>query len=574
MMTTSKKVHQRWFSVIILFLITFPFFAEDAKWVIGGTKLKYQTVQSKDTIVTNMAEIVPLEILSKLSTTIQRNVMPDEQFERDNYKLRTERQSLYLQISSEYKKRDAYVISNYSDLKMKSEIKASEKKIAELEKKLKTNLDSSKKKESETQSMMALLSPEDADDDFKKQSETELIKKLFKKIFTGSKELFTGEQVSFYRDNDGLFTPSEEIAAMEYTTSLYEKSVVNAGINALLTGNISYYGNYLSVSVDLYNYPGSKLLGSALEIGTMDDIDLITSSIARQLLPKIANALPVKLIVNINPAEAEKNTMIYIDDVLQKTEEKSLILDSGVHRIQFVSKGYQTAGTTYYFEGNQIYDIQIDFKEKKIGYIELGLRNNLDGKIYVNGEEADKTQIAINGKSLLGEFVTESGETSFFYVPEKLTYDSNFVTIKPKPMDRMSYIDTRRKWMYGTYTLFMSSLIPAFYTYGNYQNYLGLYKNKLVDYETAKNWQVASATCEVISIGLGVLWGIELVRYLIAANSVLPQNARQGKKDQLIIYNVENPDTVNPTDPENTTDTTNTTNTSDTGVDSDENVLQ
>ena len=126
------------------------------------------------------------------------------------------------------------------------------------------------------------------------------------------------------------------------------------------------------MSVDLYNYPGAKLIGSALEIGTMDDIDLITSSLARQLLPKIANALPVKLIVKINPPEAAKNPMIYIDDVLQKSEEKKLILASGIHRIQFVSKGYQTAGTTYFFEGNQIYDIQIDFKEQKIGYIDLG----------------------------------------------------------------------------------------------------------------------------------------------------------------------------------------------------------
>ena len=149
----------------------------------------------------------------------------------------------------------------------------------------------------------------------------------------------------------------------------------------------------------------------------------------------------------------------------------------------------------------------------------------------MNGEHAleidgVKSQIAINGKAILGEFVTENGETAFFYIPEKMVYDGNYVSIKPKPMDRMAYIDKRRKIMYGTYSLFIMSLIPTFYTYGNYQNYVNLYQNYQTDTATAKNWQTATNVTRFISIGCGILWGYELVRYLIAANTVLPQNAR------------------------------------------------
>ena len=95
-------------------------------------------------------------------------------------------------------------------------------------------------------------------------------------------------------------------------------------------------------------------------------------------------------------------------------------------------------------------------------------------------------------------------------------------------MDRMEYINTRRKWMYGAYTLFMASLIPTFYTYGNFQIQSELYSKQLSDYQTAKRWQTASVVCEVITVGFGIFWGIELIRYLVAANSVLPQTVQQG----------------------------------------------
>ena len=542
-MTTSKKL-----SVIFLFLFcAFPFFSEENKWFIGGTKFVTPSSQADNTLTKNLAEILPINILGKLSSSIERNVMPDEKYQRESFKLHTERQSLYLQLTSEYKKRDALVLSKNTDFSLKSEIKAAEKRIKEIEKKLNENLEKDRKKETEADLLMKIVSPEDVDDDDEVPTEGQLYKNLFKNFFKNEENYFGEEQIGFYGNNEMLFTPSDNIAKLEYTNSRYEKAVVNAGINALLTGKITNYGNYLSVSVDLYNYPGSKLLGSVLEVGTMEDMDLLTSSIARQLLPYIANAMPVEFNVIINPPEAAKSATIYIDDVLQVSEKTKYVIDSGIHRVQFIAPGYQSAGTTYYFEGNTKYNIEVDFKETKLGYIQIGLRNNIEGDFYLNGQKAlrientnpIRTQIAINGKVLLGEFVTESGETAFFYIPEKQTIDKNYVTVKPKPKDRMAYIDTRRKWMYGAYTLFMISLMPAFYTYGNYQNHVDLYRKKLIDYETAKNWQNASLTCEIISIGLGVFWGFELIRYLVAANSVLPQYSRQGKSDQFIFYDIQ-----------------------------------
>ena len=97
-------------------------------------------------------------------------------------------------------------------------------------------------------------------------------------------------------------------------------------------------------------------------------------------------------------------------------------------------------------------------------------------------------------------------------------------------MDRMSYIDTRRKWMYGAYSVFMISLIPAFYSNGKFKNSLQLYNNGQEDYAAAQRWQTAMNVTRIVAIGCGVFWGYELVRYLIAANSVLPENARNEKE--------------------------------------------
>ena len=74
----------------------------------------------------------------------------------------------------------------------------------------------------------------------------------------------------------------------------------------------------------------------------------------------------------------------------------------------------------------------------------------------------------------------------------------------------------------------MISLIPTFYTFGNFQINKDLYSKHQIDFETAKRWKTASNISSTISICCGVFWGIELIRYLVAANSVLPQNVKPG----------------------------------------------
>ena len=543
MMTTKYKVlrHISIISLIFLFCSIYPLFGETGKWVIAAQKFQYTRGQSEGAVQSGVSEMLPSAILENLNRSLQRNVMPDEQLERNLYKLRTERQSLYLQLSSEYKKRDALVLEHYSDSKLKSAIKTEEKKIKEIQDKIDANLKELKEQTEEATLKMNLISNQTVKNDDEELSEFEKFRQLFKNIFVKDKSLYTPETIAFYRnDSASLFKPSENAVKAGITSGTFEKEVVSAGINSLIVGSITGYGDYISVSAELFLYPGAKSAGIVTEIGSTNDMELISSSIAMQLLPLITNAMPVELIIEIFPATAAANSEIYIDDVLQSNDTNNLILDSGVHNIQFISKNYRTAGTSYYFEGNKRYSIQVNFEELKIGNIQIGLKKNIPGEIYANGVKAipvtdTKSQISIDGNAILGEFIAENGETSFYYIPKKNVLDGNFVKINPKPMDRMSYIDTRRKWMYGAYSVFMLSLIPAFYTDGQFKNKYQLYNKGQIDYSEAHAYQTAMNITRGIAIGCGVFWGYELVRYLIAANSVLPQKAKRGPATEFVI---------------------------------------
>ncbi len=551
-MTTKYKILRGFAAVLIFLFFSTAAVSESYVWTVGAEKFKYSKGQKEDAVTSSIAETIPSEILEKLSNSIKRNVMPDEQYERTAYKLRTERQSLYLQLTSEYKKRDSIVINTISDSKLKAGIKAEEKKISEIEEKIKKNIEKQKQELNETERRMNYISSGLYLEEQKEKNEIDLYRDLFKNIFVKEESYLTEERLAFYqKDVTALFTPSEK-ASESYDSQLFEKEVYSAGINALITGTISEYEGFISVSVDLYIYPGAKKSGSVMEVGTVSDVDFITSSISRQLLPYLANAMPVEIFVTLEPPEAATAAGIYIDDVLQKSEDGRFVLDSGIHNIQFVSEGYRTAGTTYFFDGNKKYNINVQFEKRTVGALQIGLRKALDGTLYANSEKAltvegsiagefgeRKSQISINGNVILGEFIAENGESAFFYIPKKLNFDGNYVTIKPVPRNRSTYINTRRKWMYGSYTLFMISLIPTFYTYGNYLNQVRLYKDGLADYESARGWQNATNITRIISIGCGVFWGYELVRYLLAADSVLPQNARQGDVTEFRYYTPE-----------------------------------
>ena len=110
--------------------------------------------------------------------------------------------------------------------------------------------------------------------------------------------------------------------------------------------------------------------------------------------------------------------------------------------------------------------------------------------------------------------------------------------------------------MYGSYSVLLCSLLGTVYTNGTLKN-MARYYNQRVDvlsnqdvnnidyekrleeiefleeyYEKALKYQKANQITSGISIAAGVWFGYELIRYFIAADSVLPVSAKEDKKNK------------------------------------------
>lgn len=536
MMRTTSKVSKKSLFLVINFLFLNLLCAAENRWTIAAQKFSYSKGQVSNSVTDATAVSIPADILENINKTLVRNVYPDEKLERARYESRKERQSLYLQLTSEYKKRDSLVLQNYSDSKMKKALGEANKKIDELEQKINANLSSLRAQENQLELEMEKVLNGEEINPFE-DTELKRFSRFFKQIFTKEETVILSENILCYKnDNTALYEPAAALLEEDYTSHNFEKAVYSSGINALMTGNITGYGEYISVEVDVYLYPGAKKIASVMEVGSLNELDLITVSLANQIVPALTNSMPVEVSFSLS-SDTAAACEIFIDDVLQNGNSKKITIDSGVHSIQFACKGYKTAETSYYFEGNKKYQIDVNLVELQEGILNISLKKPLNGQVIVNGRVADEvddrhTQIKINGNQILGDFISEDGKTAFFYVPESNYYDGSYVTINPKPLDREKYLDTRRKWMYGAYSAFMVSLIPYFYTYGNLVNQANLYNDGKISRDEAMKWQNSYNVCSGIVIGCGIFWGYELIRYLVAANSVLPEKGKIKSEDK------------------------------------------
>lgn len=538
-MTTTKKSNfcrKILISLLLAFLGSLLFSEEKETWVLAAEKFTFSQ-KNPDSAIQATATSLPSLVLEQIAENLVRFPRALERQDAELYALKTARLSLFLQLSKEVKERDAVFLNNYSASKLKYKLKAQDKKIAELQKKVEENLE--KTREVRKKYVLQI------DEDEKKQKrfergeivEEEKIQKNFFRdfIFDKESEEKNLKDVTFYKnDVTSLFEAGKNLSSIDYSSYNFEKACVDAKISGLLTGKISVYGSYISVAVDIYSFPGANIIASAMEVGDKDDLKSIAVSLARALTPKIADSMPVELEFEIEPAEAKKNLQITVDDVVYKNVEGLFRMQSGVHRIMFSSPGYNSIATSFAFNGNRKFHVRADMVKSDNGSANLYFRKHYTGDVFANGKLAGSltddiisSKIVIDGHSILGHFIDENGETADFYVPEKLMTEDNNILVRVKTFNRSDYIEKRRKLMYISYSALIVSLMPTFYCYGNsYAASRGYNYDYGVSREEAINWQNASNICTGISIGIGAWWVYELIRYLQSANTVLPAKAR------------------------------------------------
>lgn len=545
MIQTYNKVKKYFFILILIFFSTSIF--SQNQWVIAAKKFENQRGKS-NSVTDGITEMFPTRILEKLGSNLYRTVSKSEIDDKEIDKLKKERTSLFLQLSGLIKKRDSLVTGNYSKKELEQKIQEEEKQISEIKQKIDENLLKQKQLENFTES----------ENQNNLSSEENSFMKFLNDLFLDEKENETENlaKVTLYKnDFNTLFIPSKQASSDGIKSVLFENEIKNEKINGLITGKISIYGDYYSITVELYLFPGAELAATVTEVGSFAEADLVSSLIARELTPAITNSLPVQLKFKIEPAEIDKKVQIFIDNEVAKTVNGEIKIDAGVHKIQLVCQGYEPVTTSYSFSGNKTYNIDVKMQISREQNIKLCLPENITGSIYLHGngnliDENNQTSITINNKKILGIFISETNEKAFFVIPENQLDKGNKMTLNVNAFDRSQNIEKHRRRMYNSYSGLLTSLIPTFFTMGQADNYNYLYsQGTLPDSKNGirTGWNVAQYVSTGITIGCGIWFIYELVNYFIAADEVLPVEAitepQQIKLDEVKTENIiENED--------------------------------
>lgn len=526
--------------------------ADSSNWVVAAEEFSFTQKNIKDSSDLQAAKLIPQLLLEQLAQNMTRTPRAQEQLDRKLYELRKSRLDLFLKLSKEMQSRDALILKDYSQGILNSKLKESQKKIKAIEDQIHDNLNSAQAliKEYEPKLELEKNRKEQIErGEVVNEKEKGGVVDFFKEFIPGKRETVTFEDVTLYQnDYTNLFSPGEDKKKDGYDSYLFEKACVDSKINGLITGKITKYSSYVSVSVTLLQFPGAKVIANAIEVGSIEELKTIAISLANQLTPKIADSMPVDLFFKVGPSEAVKNTIITVDDVVYRGVPEKLIVHSGVHTIQISSPGYTSLNTVYSFKGFRSFEISVELNQESPGQANLYLKNPIEGSIFTNGVFASKVSpvqrkscISINNQNILGHFVGENGFASDFFIKSKYLTDEINLIVKANPFDRSSYIDKRRKIMYASYSGLIISLMPTFFVYGNYVAAANAYNSGsgAISYEVASGWETANYITTGVSVACGAFFIYELVRYLMAANTVLPQEVKPAKNNQIDLINLQ-----------------------------------
>lgn len=517
------------------------FFAED--WILAAKKFDFSQNKKRDVSEDELASLVPQLILEQISEGIVRNTSSKEMMDRTLETYLVERQSLFLQLSKEYKKRDSLVLTIEKENKLRKAIDAQNKLIRETESKLDKNISESERLREEyrrkvEEEKTKHESPEETVFDLFFNPISNLFVKKEDRLLPDSQE----EKIRLYKDDSSvLYVPGQSYKNEGCTGRSFEKEMINAKINGLLDGIITVYGEYFSVTCSLYIYPGRENLGTVTEVGKIRECGKVASSIASFLSPLVTNHMSVELLFDVTPVEIQDSTHVTVDGIFHEKIPEKLNLDAGKHTIKVETKGYHSRMITYEFTGSDRYIVKADMIKQKVSEETIVLVNPERGSVHADGKfsgdiltDVYSGKFTSTGEPVIGNFqVAEKEENGkrrgfFFYVPENIQEDGNVLAVKGKAIDHEAYIDKRRIWAYRAYAMVVLSVPFTLYYTGEFNSAVYAYNSRVMDdLNEVRRLERAKNICLGVTAVCTGFFVVELIRYLYAANSVLPEYAHK-----------------------------------------------
>ena len=503
-----KKLKVFCFVFFLFFLINAVLFCTEENWTMAAVPFTAGTSLDSQEALERAAETLPRLLLDYLEGSGNRVMEDDEIKNRVLFSLMTERQELFNQLSSELRNRDAIMFNSSTSIEKRKQKKESATRIEELQNKIRSNLakatdplgidETVKKKDLPVGQKVAYISP-----------------------------LRPGDKLSLvtWRNDSSLFFDKKSESETEFD---YEQRVVNAGISALISGSVSERAGFLRATVSLSVYPGGEIAATVSDVGSLSDLPALAELLGQALYPAVINSKPVRLRFEINPPEAAKVAKIYVDGISMISDDQDL--QSGVHDITIDAAGFKSKEFSYDFYGEEEFLVRVTMREDQKMKVFLDSTTPSSGQFYLNAIPVENAaEASLSYGTALGEFESVEGYNDFFLLennnPQRMQgpFQLQKINVRASTSDISAEIEKSRKTMYNSYAALMLSMPLLFFSNGTQIAAKNAYLYGMSDIKRSQQWMRVRNFSNALSITLGLNFAFQLGRYLLKANSILPQ---------------------------------------------------
>ncbi len=464
----------------LLILMAAALFADD--WVLAAEAF------SGDEAV---GTLMPSLILDSIPASLVRSVSDREQIFRELLSLEKEQASYSSSLDKLLRERDSVIFTTKEASARRDKIADYEKKIAQERERLQENLEQQEKVES-------------------------------------------GEVVFEHLEENVVLWKKD-------SGSLYTKSGTSepTDIRALITGSVQVRQGFMYVKAGLVIYPGTIVCNEVVAAGTIADAADIAEELASAFVDTIVNATPVSLKFSIEPAVAKKKAEVTVDGMPVQNPEMPHNYQSGIHTITIEAPGYEKQMFTRDFSDATQYQIDAFLPLQNSVNLQLTALSPdgttaEDATVWIAGKNAGiaPANVTVNGRQVLGLLQGPDGVPTYFALD---TGGRNMsANILMREESSQSRIEKSRKNLYTSYGLLLMSLPFTFYFYGRmndaaYAYNQGLQLQSLAD--DFKKWQILERISLGVTIGCGGNMIYRLIKYMIDADSVLPEKEQPPEKD-------------------------------------------
>ena len=304
-------------------------------------------------------------------------------------------------------------------------------------------------------------------------------------------------------------------------------------ISAVINGSIQDLAGYMYVSIVVTTGLSGMPEYRFSEAGSYQSIEAIARSLASQIMTAIKNTQPARVLITVEPENAE----VYLDSERLQVGEKPTYVYEGSHRLEAIASGYDSAGKTIEAQAGKDYLLKIKLKKEVL--ISVGFRFTKPvADVFLH------TQY-FSGMPFEADIPAEKTTVVSFSYGDVKTY----VVLRPQNFMRQGLtkyqlqaslnrentkarIDRRRNILYWSLGAFYVSL-PIFMIL---QGVTADMASAIMDYrievdESVKEKYnalfISTAVMQGLTIGLGINYAVQLGLYLHAADQSIPKEARK-----------------------------------------------